>query len=127
MCSRSFFAAPLDLSWPRPAVSSGSGLVSRSKIANSASVSVLSNGALLFAGQLVADGLQSAEELLEIVGAGVVLIDQATEPLGQVQPGRVLARRFGEPLLQVLRRWTLAAVRLLVAKLQGELFEVESG
>ena len=84
----------------------------------------LPNGSLFFVGQLVVDGLEAAEEILEAVGAGVVLVDEAAESLSQLQPGRVLSHCVHEPLREMFLddQGGCAFVR---GEAQGELFEVE--
>ena len=56
-------------------------------MASSASVASSRTASLFFVGQFVVDGLKPAEELLEVVGAGVVILDKSPEPLGQLQVG----------------------------------------
>ena len=44
---------------------------------------VFTNGPLFLGGEFVVDGLKPAQELLDVVGPSVVLIDEAPEPFGQ--------------------------------------------
>ena len=89
-------------------------------------VESLPDGSLLLVRELVAEFLQAAQDLVDVVGSGVVVGDERLELLGEVDTGRVLLYGLLQPLLQLL----LHPVRngpFVLGELQGELFKINFG
>jgi hypothetical protein len=122
-CSSNFFA--LALTWTRSfSVSSGSGLVSRSKIASDSSVR---SSRTLRCSSWVSSALmldEPAEVLFDVEAAGVVGVDQLLEPLDQLDPGRV-APYGTRAVARCPSRAAARSVRAFGREPQGELLEVD--
>ena len=94
-------------------VSTGSGLVRRSKTASSSSLRSSRDGPLLLLGELARERDQPAQILVDVEAAGVVLGDQLLDPLDEVV--RVGLRRGRA---STLRRRASAASRSVSARLR---------
>ena len=117
--------------WPsrrrvRRRSSAGSGLVSRSKIASSSSVSPSATARCSSSVSVLRQLDEAAQVLVDVEAAGVVLGDQLLDPLDQVVARRVAGCRRDGALLQQ-RRETVGLGALAAGELGGERVEVDLG